>query len=124
MDSPTPTRGTRAVLLTLLGVAGLLAVRWYSGPGAVFVHGYGGNVAASFSVYFLATRVSARIGRSRLLAGAAALLLVESFELLDGFGVMTNTYDPWDLLANAVGVGLAAGVDAALDLLARPARRS
>lgn len=124
MDSLTPRRRARAVLLTLLGVAGLLAVRWYSGPGTVFVHGYGGNVAASFAVYFLATRVSGRLGRSRVLAGAAALLVVEAFELLDGFGLMTNTYDPWDLLANAVGVGVAAGVDAALDLLAQPARRS
>lgn len=115
---------TRAVLLTLLGVAGLLAVRWYSGPRAVFVHSYGGNVAASFSVYFLATMASARLARSRVLAGAAALLAVEAFELLDGFGVLTNTYDRWDLLANAVGVGVAAGVDATFDLLARPARRS
>jgi glycopeptide antibiotics resistance protein len=121
--SLTPTRRARAVFLTLLGVAGLLAVRWYSGPGAVFVHGYGGNVAASFSVYFLATMVSARIGRSRVLAGAAALLVVEAFELLDGFGVLTNTYDLRDLLANALGVGVAAGVDATFDLLARPARR-
>lgn len=116
MSSPSPERRARAVLLTLLGVAGLLAVRWYSGPLAGFVHGYAGNVTASFSVYFLATMASARTGRRHVLAGAAALLVVEAFELLDGFGVLTNTYDPWDLLANALGVGVAAGVDAALDL--------
>jgi len=83
---------------------------------AGFVHAYAGNVTASFSVYFLATMASARTGRSHVLAGAAALLVVEAFELLDGFGVLTNTYDPWDLLANAVGVGVAAGVEGMLDL--------
>ena len=51
----------------------------------------------------------------RLYAFIGALLAVESFELLNGFGVMTNVYDPWDLLANAMGVGLALVVDLLMD---------
>ena len=42
-----------------------------------------------------------------------ALLVVELFELTDGFGIMTNVYDRFDLLANAAGVGLAYCVDVA-----------
>jgi hypothetical protein len=48
-------------------------------------------------------------------AGIAALAVVESFELLDGFGITASTYDPWDLLANAVGVGAAWAVAALAD---------
>ena len=39
------------------------------------------------------------------------MALVELFEAFDGFGVMTNTYDPFDFVANALGVGLALVVD-------------
>jgi hypothetical protein len=40
-----------------------------------------------------------------------ALLIVELFEATDGFGVMTNTYDRFDFLANALGVALGVAVD-------------
>jgi hypothetical protein len=33
------------------------------------------------------------------------------FEATNGFGVMVNVYDPFDFIANAVGVGLALAVD-------------
>jgi len=39
------------------------------------------------------------------------LLVVELFELTNGFGVMLNFYDPWDYFANALGVGFALGID-------------
>jgi hypothetical protein len=51
-------------------------------------------------------------------AATSALLIVEGFELTNGFGVMSNVYDPVDLLANAVGVGVALAIDVAT---ARPA---
>ena len=41
-----------------------------------------------------------------MIAGIA-LLIVELFEITDGFGIMTNVYDPYDYLANAVGFSLA-----------------
>jgi hypothetical protein len=42
------------------------------------------------------------------------LLAVEAFELTDGFGVMTNVFDPADLLANLVGIAAAVAVDLAV----------
>ncbi|MCC6396896.1 MAG: hypothetical protein IT282_07740 [Bacteroidetes bacterium] len=39
---------------------------------------------------------------------------MESFEVFNGYGIMANTYDEYDLLANAVGVGCALALDVAL----------
>jgi hypothetical protein len=50
----------------------------------------------------------------KLVAAGFALAVVESFEAFDGFGVMTNTYDPSDYAANALGVALALIVDSAV----------
>jgi hypothetical protein len=104
----------RAVLLIILGVAALCLKRIYQGPYSYLVQSYLGNVSASFAVYFLATIASARVGKGRFLSALSSLLVVEAFELSDGFAVMSNVYDPWDLLANAIGVGLAFGLDTCL----------
>jgi hypothetical protein len=48
------------------------------------------------------------------------LAIVEAFELTDGFGVMTNVYNPFDYLANALGVALACGVDLFLSPPSKP----
>ena len=102
---------TLNVLFVLVGVGGLLLKGHYPGPAHDLVHGYGGNIAASFSVYFLGRNVAAGSGFPRVLAAGLALLAVQSFEVLDGFGLMQNTYDPFDLVANAAGVAIAAAVD-------------
>ncbi len=99
------------VLLVLLGVGGLLLKGRYSGPAHDLVHSYAGNVAASFAVYFLAKRVTARSKLPRASAAAVAFVVVQLFELLDGFGVMKNVYDRFDLAANSVGIALAITVD-------------
>ena len=99
----------RNVAFVLLGVAGLVLKGQSSGPYRDVVHSYGGNVTASFAVYFLATRYP---GLSRALTAGLALAVVELFEALNGFGIMHNVYDPVDLWANAVGVALALTVDA------------
>lgn len=104
----------RSVSLVLLGVVVLVLKRHYQGPLGEWVQSYLGNTSVSFAVYFLATLTAYHFPRPRLLAAVAALCAVESFELLDGFGVMSNTYDPWDLLANALGVALALAVDGLL----------
>jgi hypothetical protein len=52
-------------------------------------------------------------------AAGLALALVELFEAFNGFGVMTNTYDPFDFVANTLGVGLALVLDTALRFRAR-----
>jgi hypothetical protein len=104
-------RVRRCVLFVLAGVAVLVLKSHYRGPLAAVVHDYGGNVSASFAVYFLAVMEAFRRGKGRWLAAASALLVVELFEIADGFGIMTNVYDPVDLLANAIGIGLAFAVD-------------
>ena len=95
------------VLFVLLGVGGLVLKGQYSGPARDLVHSYGGNVAASFAVYFLAKRVTARSSLPRASAAAIAFTVVQLFELLDGFGFMKNVYDRLDLAANTAGIALA-----------------
>ncbi len=98
---------TRNVFFALLGVAGLVLKGRYAGPYHQAVLNYGGNVAASFAVYFVVALLSLPPRFGNLLAAGLALAVVELFEALDGFGVMANVYDPVDFAANAVGVGLA-----------------
>ena len=101
----------RNVAMALLGAVVLVLVPAYDGPFAEVLGAYGGNVAVSFALYFAALNASARYRRPRLLAASATLLAVELFEATDGFGVMANTFDPIDFVANAAGVGLAVVVD-------------
>jgi hypothetical protein len=115
----TAKRVQQCVLFVLIGTALLVLKPHYRGPLAPLVHDFGGNVAASFAVYFMAAQASFRLGKGRWLAVISALLAVELFEIADGFGFMTNVFDPFDLLANVVGIGLALAVD----LLAWPGRK-
>jgi hypothetical protein len=101
----------RNVLLVLLGVAALVMKRHYSGPFVDIVHSYGGNASASFAVYFVIRIVTLGWRYGGLLTASVALLVVGLFEATNGFGVMTNVYDPADFVANALGVGLALVVD-------------
>ena len=98
------------VLFVLLGVLALVAKKQVAWSCCDMVQNYGGNVAGSFAAFFL-FKFPVLPSRFRI-AGAAALALLaaESFEATNGFGFMSNTYDPGDYLANAVGVGLAVGV--------------
>ena len=101
----------RYVLFVLAGVAVLVMKPHYHGPLGQVFHDYGGNFAASFAVYFLAARAASQLGKGRWFAAASALLVVELFEVTDGFGIMANVYDPVDLLANAAGIALALALD-------------
>jgi hypothetical protein len=105
------SRRAQDVLFVLLGVSGLVFKGQYSGPADELVQSYGGNIAASFAVYFLAKRVTARSNLARAFAAALAFMVVQLFELLDGFGIMTNVYDRLDLAANTAGIALAVAVD-------------
>jgi len=103
-------RQIRDVLLILLGVAGLLSKRWLAESLGELIFSYLGNVTVSFAAYFWVSLAA----RQRLSRGALvllALLIVDTFELTDGFGIMSNVYDRFDLLANALGVALAWCVD-------------
>lgn len=116
------TTTKRNVAMALLGAGVLVLVSAYEGPFAEVLGAYGGNVAASFALYFAALNASARSQRPRLLAASATLLAVELFEASDGFGIMANTFDPIDFAANAAGVGLAVIVDVVTTPLLRSHR--
>ena len=120
LQPPDPGHGrTRSVFLVFVGVAGLLLKGSYAGPSMEFVQSYIGNVSVSFSVYFVYLNVAGRWRNGKLLSALMALATVNLFEALDGFRIMTNVYDPWDYLANTIGVAVALSVDAALDLWKR-----
>jgi hypothetical protein len=115
----------RNVVFALLGAVALVLKHAYHGPLEETVHSYGGNVSVSFALYFLASNATALTPRPRLIAAVATLVAVEAFELSDGFGVMANTVDPVDLVANAVGIALAVAVDLlSLRVMRRPADRA
>ncbi|RLD98920.1 MAG: hypothetical protein DRJ13_10355 [Bacteroidetes bacterium] len=79
------------------------------------VNNHAANFSVSFAVYFIAQMGFDSVPRPKLLSVTGGLLAVELFELTNGFGVMENVYDPWDYLANALGIGLALGIDLLLD---------
>lgn len=106
------TSKARNVFFVLLGVVALVLKKHYSGPFAQIILSYGGNVSASFAVYFVARILTSGWKYGMLTTAGIALLIVELFEATNGFGVMTNVYDPVDFVANVVGVGLAVGLDA------------
>lgn len=107
MNTRLPTRN---IIMILVGVAGLLMKSWFRDSMSELVYSYLGNLAASFAVYFWAS-MAVRARLNRLIIAVSALLIVESFEFTDGFRIMTNVYDPFDYLANALGVVLAYFVD-------------
>jgi len=102
---------TRNTGFALLGAAGLILVKWYDGFYYEIVHSYGGNLCASFAVYFIVRLLSTNGRLNRIASAAIALLIVDLFEATNGFGVMANTYDPIDFIANAIGIALAVVVD-------------
>lgn len=120
-----PRLSVRNVVFALLGAVALVLKPAYHGPLEGTVYSYAGNVSVSFALYFAAINATARYPRPRLIAAVATLLAVEAFELTDGFGVMANVVDPFDLVANAVGVALAVTIDAlSLRMMRRPADRA
>jgi hypothetical protein len=102
----------RNVAMVLVGVAALLSKSWFRDSIGSLAHAYLGNLAASFAVFFVVA-IAAAPRLQRIWIAAAALAIVEAFELTNGFGVMTNVYDPFDYLANSLGVALAYCVDLA-----------
>ena len=111
----------RNVALAVLGAAVLVLKQSYHGPLEEFVYSYAGNFSVSFALYFAAINATEKYIRPRVLAASATLLAVELFEITNGFGVMTNVFDRFDLLANAAGIGFAFLVDAATTRLLAPA---
>ena len=110
----------RDLVFILLGVLVLVMKRQLAQLGGTIVRDYGGNVAASFAAFFVLKLPAIPSGLRLAVATASSLLVTELFEATSGFGFMSNTYDPGDYLANALGVGLALGVEAIMLLVSRP----
>ncbi len=106
----------RAVLLILLGVLVLVLKHNYSGPCYEIVKSYAGNLSVSFAVYFIISINSHHWKRNKLITAAIALIIVELFEITNGFGIMKNVFDMLDLFVNLIGIVLALVVDRLLNL--------
>ncbi len=106
------TAVARNVLFALLGVTALVLKGHYSGPFMEIVDCYAGNISASFAVYFIVGLLTLNWRFRKLVTAVIALLVVELFEVTNGFAVMSNVYDRADLVVNVVGVGLALSIDA------------
>jgi hypothetical protein len=101
----------RNVIFILLSVLLLLIKPLYNGPFPDILKSYLGNFSISFAVYFIISFYAKHWKMNKLLTALIALLIVELFEVLDGFGVMTNVYDEMDLLANLLGILFALAID-------------
>lgn len=101
----------RNILFILAGVCILLLKQYYNGPWADIVKSYSGNLSVSFAVYFITGFISDYWKKKRLITAAISLLIVELFEVTDGFGVMQNVFDVYDLFANLTGIILSGLID-------------
>lgn len=101
----------RNVLFILLGVLVLVLKQNYNGPYSEIVKSYSGNFSISFAVYFLISLNSDKWNRNKLITSIIALLIVELFEITNGFGIMSNVFDTIDLFANLLGIILALVLD-------------
>ena len=101
----------RNVTFALLGAAALVFKHSYTGVGEQVVYAYAGNFVVSFALYFASLGAVLRFRYSRLLAAVGVFAAVTAFEVTNGFGVMANVYDPFDIAANAAGIGFAVLVD-------------
>jgi hypothetical protein len=94
----------RNVLFVLLGISVLLLKQVYNGPGLEIVKSYSGNLSISFAVYFLICFSSDHWKQNKLITAIISLTIVELFEITNGFGIMKNVFDIFDLFVNLIGV--------------------
>ena len=106
----------RNVLFILLGALILVLKHNYSGPYFEIIKSYSGNLSVSFAVYFIISFSSDYWKKNKFITAAIALLIVELFEITNGFGIMENVYDTIDLFANLIGVILALVLDLRLNM--------
>lgn len=104
------------VLFIVPGVIILVLKQSYNGPYQEIVKSYAGNLSVSFAIYFLISIVSDNWKKNKLITAAISLIIVESFEVANGFGIMKNVFDTIDLFANLIGISLAFVLDNLLQI--------
>ena len=109
------SRRIQYLVFILLGMVVLLFKRNYIGPYTELLYRHGSNFSVSFAVYFIAQLGFSTLPYPRIFSTIGSLLAVELFELTNGFGMMSNVYDTCDYLANALGIGLALGIDSLIN---------
>jgi hypothetical protein len=114
----------RNVLFILLGVLVLVLKQSYNGPSEVIVKSYSGNLSVSFAIYFLIGLNSHHWKKNKFITAIISLIIVELFEITDGFGIMTNVFDIIDLFANLIGIILSLVLDQLTSLLKVCQRKS
>lgn len=107
----TKKQKIRNVSFVLIGVMLLIIKQKYSGPYLEFIRSYLGNISVSFAVYFIVQFSDDYWKANKIVTAFIAIIAVNLFELTNGFGVMTNVYDGYDMLVNFVGVLLALMLD-------------
>jgi hypothetical protein len=96
--------------MILIGFSGLVLKKWLSNTISDTIYSYLGNFTVSYAIFFL-PKIASENRINSLISALIALTIVESFELTNGFGIMANVYDPFDYLANALGISLAYIID-------------
>lgn len=113
MSTPRNHRWSAALLAALLLML-LLGVLVYRGPGRAFVRGAIGDVLVVAFLYFTLGALTRWRPRTRLLAVGGLALATELSQLVPRSIRSTAmeltigaTFDPWDLVCYAAGLGLA-----------------
>jgi hypothetical protein len=107
----TKNNKIRNVSFILAGVILLVLKQKYNGPYLEIIKSYLGNFSVSFAVYFIVQFNDHLWKTNKVITALIAIVVVNLFELTNGFGVMTNVYDTIDLPVNLAGVLLALALD-------------
>lgn len=107
----TTKQKIRNVSFILLGVILLVLKQKYNGPNSEIIKSYLGNFSVSFAVYFIIQFNDNLWKTNKVITALIAIVVVNLFEITNGFGVMTNVYDKIDLLINLAGVLIALVLD-------------
>lgn len=113
----------RNILFILLGVTILVLKHNYNGPSSEIIKSYAGNLSISFAIYFLISFISDNWKKNKLITAGIALMIVTSFEVTNGFGIMENVFDAIDLFANLIGITSALILDQILDKKSKTSRK-
>lgn len=106
----------RNVSFVLLGVTILVLKHSYNGPSSEIIKSYAGNLSVSFAIYFIISFVADNWKKNKFITAGISLIIVTSFEVTNGFGIMENVYDTIDLFANLIGIFLALLLDHLLSI--------